>query len=57
MMVKSGLEKIFLKFLHAFTVSFLLLNVYFSPKILRSMRSIQLMENSERMEEFQKHFF
>ena len=29
MMVKSGLEKIFLKFLHAHTMSFLLLNLYF----------------------------
>ena len=29
MMVKSGLEKIFLKFLHALTRSFLLLNLYF----------------------------
>ena len=29
MMVKSGLEKIFLKFLQALTMSFLLLNLYF----------------------------
>ena len=29
MMVKSGLGKIFLKFLHAHTMSFLLLNLYF----------------------------
>ena len=29
MMVKSGLEKIFLKFFHALTMSFLLLNLYF----------------------------
>ena len=29
MMVKSGLEKIVLKFLHALTMSFLLLNLYF----------------------------
>ena len=28
MMVKSGLEKIFLKILHALTISFLLLNLY-----------------------------
>ena len=32
MMVKSGLEKIFLKFLHALTMSFLLLNLYFWSK-------------------------
>ena len=38
MMVKSGLEKIFLKFLHALTMSFLLLNLYFWPKLLHSMR-------------------
>ena len=36
MMVKSGLEKIFLKFLYALTMSFLLLNLYFWPKILLS---------------------
>ena len=29
MMVKSGPEKIFLKFLHALTMLFLLLNLYF----------------------------
>ena len=29
MMVKSGIEKIFLKFLHALTMSFLLLYLYF----------------------------
>jgi hypothetical protein len=29
MIVKSGLEKIFLKFLHALTMSFLLMNLYF----------------------------
>ena len=29
MMMKSGLEKIFLKFLHAHSMSFLLLNLYF----------------------------
>ena len=38
MMVKSGLEKIFLKFLHALNMSFLLLNLYFWPKLLLSMR-------------------
>ena len=38
MMVKSGLEKIFLKFLHALTMPFLLLNLYFWPKLLLSMR-------------------
>ena len=32
MMVKSGLGKIFLKFLHALTMSFLLLNLYFWSK-------------------------
>ena len=32
-MVKSGLEKIFLRFLHALTMSFLLLNLYFLTKI------------------------
>ena len=32
MVVKSGLEKIFLKFLHALTMSFLLLNLYFWSK-------------------------
>ena len=37
MMVKSGLEKKFLKFLHALTMSFLLLNLYFCPKLLLSM--------------------
>ena len=29
MMVKSGLEKISLKYLHALTMSYLLLNLYF----------------------------
>ena len=38
MMVKSGLEKIFLKFLHALTMSFLFLNLYFWPKLLLSMK-------------------
>ena len=38
MMVKSGLGKIFLKFLHAHTMSFLLLNLYFWSKLLFSMR-------------------
>ena len=38
MMMKSGLEKIFLKFLHALTMSFLLLNLYVWPKLLLSMR-------------------
>ena len=51
MMVKNGLEKIFLKFLHALTMSFLLLNLYFWPKLLHSI------ENGERMEEFQRYFF
>ena len=31
MMVKSGLEKMFLKFLHALTMSFLLLNYWIPP--------------------------
>ena len=38
MMVKSGLEKIFLKFFHAHTKSFLLLNLYFWSKLFFSMR-------------------
>ena len=37
MMAKSGLEKIFLKFLPAPTMSFLLLNLYFWSKFLLSM--------------------
>ena len=37
-MVKSGLKKIFLKFLHALTMSFLLLNLYCWSKFLLSMR-------------------
>ena len=37
-MSKCGLEKMFLKFLHVLTMSFLLLNLYFWSKLLLSMR-------------------
>ena len=46
MMMKSGLGKIFLKFLHALTMSFLLLNSDQKYKFSN--------KNGERMEEFQK---
>ena len=39
-MGKSGLDKIFLKFLHALTMSFLLLNLYFRSKLLLSKGQI-----------------
>ena len=44
MMVKSGLEKILMKFLHGLTMSFLLLNLYFWSKLPLSMRKIHLIE-------------
>ena len=50
MMVKSGLEKIFLEFLHALTLSFLLLN--FDQKYKFSNKNNMVSE----MKEFQKYF-
>ena len=57
MMMKSGLEKIILKFLHAQRRSFLSLNLQFDAKIpfLRSKKDFP--KKALRMEEFQNNFF
>ena len=57
MMVKSGLEKIFLKFLHALTVSFFITEFVLLTKTPPFYDVNSLIENGERMEEFQKYFF
>ena len=44
-MVKSGLEKIFLKFLHALTMSFLLLNLYFWSKFSNKNNMVSAWRN------------
>ena len=53
MMMKSGIGKMFLKFLHALTMSILLLN--FDQKYKFSNKN-NMVTIGERMEEFQKYF-
>ena len=54
-MVKSGLEEIFLKFLNALTMSFLSLNLYFCQVKTPPFYEVNSFNRKwRRMEEFQK---